>query len=79
MARKGVVTRAVGIRDNPKKKPSHRPGYQKGGAVYEGSKEDIAEDARGAKKRGVSMRQYERSAQDRAEDRRGQARLEKKK
>jgi hypothetical protein len=46
---------------------------------YEGSKQDIAEDKRGAAKRGMSLRQYERTAKDKAEDRRGQARLDKRK
>ena len=45
---------------------------------YEGSREDVAEDVRGAKRRGISLRQYERTAQDKAEDRRGQVRLKKK-
>lgn len=46
---------------------------------YEESPQDIAEDKRGAKKMGVSMKTYEKSAKDKAEDRRGQARLDKKK
>jgi hypothetical protein len=46
---------------------------------YEESKADIAEDKRGAKRLGLSLKQYERTAQDRAEDKRGQARLERKK
>jgi hypothetical protein len=46
---------------------------------YEGSKEDVAEDKRGAKKLGVPLRQYERTAQDKAEDKRGQARLARRK
>jgi hypothetical protein len=46
---------------------------------YEGSKEDVAEDKRGAKKRGMSLRAYERTAQDKVEDRRGQRRFEKRK
>jgi hypothetical protein len=46
---------------------------------YEGSKRDIAEDKRGAKRLGMSLKQYERTAQDRAEDRRGQAKVRKQK
>jgi hypothetical protein len=46
---------------------------------YEGSKQDIIEDRRGAKKRGMSLKQYERTAQDKAEDKRGQAKLGRKK
>ena len=44
---------------------------------YEGSKRDIAEDKRGAKKLGVGLRAYEKTARDRAEDKRGQAKLKK--
>jgi hypothetical protein len=39
---------------------------------YEGSKQDLTEDKRGAKKLGVSLKRYERTPKDRAEDRRGQ-------
>ena len=46
---------------------------------YEGSPADIAEDKRGAKRLGMSLKRYERSAQDKAEDRRGQARMERRK
>ena len=46
--------------------------------VYEGSKQDLAEDKRGAKKLGLSLKAYERTAQDKVEDRRGQARLKQK-
>jgi hypothetical protein len=46
---------------------------------YEGSKADLAEDKRGAKRKGVSLKDYETSAQDKAEDKRGQAKLGKKK
>jgi hypothetical protein len=42
---------------------------------YEGSKEDEAEDRRGAKARGMSLKAYERTAQDKAEDKRGEAKL----
>ena len=45
---------------------------------YEGSTADIAEDKRGAKKTGVSLKQYERSARDKAEDKAGQAKLSKR-
>jgi hypothetical protein len=45
---------------------------------YEGSKQDISEDKRGAKRLGMSLKQYERTAQDKAEDRRGQQRMRKK-
>jgi hypothetical protein len=47
--------------------------------VYEGSKQDIAEDKRGAKRLGMSLKRYERTAQDKVEDRRGQAKLERRK
>lgn len=46
---------------------------------YEGSKADIAEDKRGARKLGVGLRKYERTSRDRAEDKRGQARMMLKK
>ena len=46
---------------------------------YEGSKADRAEDRRGAKKLGVTLKQYERTARDRAEDKKGQKRMKKKK
>jgi hypothetical protein len=46
---------------------------------YEGSEEDVAEDKRGAKKRGMSLREYEQTAQDKEEDKRGQRKLEKRK
>jgi hypothetical protein len=42
---------------------------------YEGSREDKAEDRRGAKKLGVGLRGYERTARDRREDTRGQKKL----
>jgi hypothetical protein len=47
--------------------------------LYEGSRKDLAEDRRGAKKRGVSLKEYENTAQDRAEDRKGQAKMGPKK
>jgi hypothetical protein len=46
---------------------------------YEGSKRDIAEDKKGAKRLGVTLKAYEKTAQDKAEDRKGQAKLGKKK
>lgn len=42
---------------------------------YEGSKQDLAEDRRGAKRAGVTLKAYERTAQDKAEDKRGQVKL----
>lgn len=47
------------------------------GRSYEGSPADKREDARGAKRRGESLRQYERSAADKAQDKRGQAKLDR--
>ena len=47
--------------------------------LYEGSRKDLAEDRRGAKKRGVSLKKYEETAQDKAEDRKGQARMGRRK
>lgn len=47
--------------------------------LYENSRKDLAEDRRGAKKRGVSLKEYEKSAQDKAEDRKGQARMGRRK
>jgi hypothetical protein len=46
--------------------------------VYEGSKEDLAEDRKGAKKLGVTMKAYEQTARDKAEDRRGQVKLKQR-
>ena len=46
---------------------------------YEGSKADIAEDKRGAKRMGLPLKKYEQTARDKIEDRRGQARLSKRK
>lgn len=46
---------------------------------YEGSKKDLAEDKKGARKLGVGLRKYEQTARDKTEDRKGQARLDKKK
>jgi hypothetical protein len=45
---------------------------------YEGSKEDLAEDKKGARKLGVTMKAYEQTARDKAEDRRGQSKLKKR-
>ena len=42
---------------------------------YEGSKADIAEDKRGAKRMGVTLKAYEKTARDRAQDRRGAAKM----
>jgi hypothetical protein len=50
-----------------------------GKKVYEGSKADIAEDKKGAKAKGMSLKAYEKTARDKAEDKRGQARIERKK
>ena len=44
---------------------------------YEGSREDQAQDRRGAKKAGVGLRAYERTARDKAEDKAGQQKLAK--
>ena len=46
--------------------------------VYEGSKQDLAEDKRGVKRLKMSLEEYERTAQDKTEDKRGQQRLRKK-
>jgi hypothetical protein len=45
---------------------------------YEGSKADLAEDKRGAKRKGVTLKVYEKTPEDRTEDRRGQARLKQR-
>jgi hypothetical protein len=45
----------------------------------EGSKADIREDRRGAKKAGMTTKEYERSAADRKEDRRGAKKAAKRK
>jgi hypothetical protein len=45
---------------------------------YEGSKHDIAEDKRGARRLGLSLKAYERTARDKVEDRRGQMRMGKR-
>jgi hypothetical protein len=47
-------------------------------ARYEGSPEDEAEDARGAKAMGVSKKQYEKSGRDKREDRAGEKRTKRK-
>lgn len=46
--------------------------------VYEDSLEDIAEDKRGAKRLGVSLKEYERTAKDHAEDMAGQLKLKRR-
>jgi hypothetical protein len=45
---------------------------------YEGSKADKREDAKGAKKLGVSKGLYERTAMDKREDAAGQRRMAKR-
>lgn len=47
-------------------------------ARYEGSKADIKADKMNAKKKGMSMKNYEKSAFDKNEDRKGQAKLDAK-
>ena len=47
--------------------------------AYEGSKADISEDKRGARRLGLALKQYERTAQDKAEDKRGQSKMGRKK
>lgn len=42
---------------------------------YEGSPKDIREDARGAKRMGVSVKDYEKTSRDRREDAAGQRRM----
>lgn len=44
---------------------------------YEGSKEDIREDARGAKAAGLTAAQYERTSRDKREDQAGKERLKR--
>jgi hypothetical protein len=46
---------------------------------YEGSKQDLAEDRKGAKQLKLPLKQYEQTARDKAEDRKGQAKLKGKK
>jgi hypothetical protein len=46
---------------------------------YEGSKEDLAEDLRGAKQLKLPLKKYEQTARDKAEDKRGQKRFGKRK
>ena len=45
---------------------------------YEGSKRDLAEDRRGAKKLGVSLKDYEKTARDKREDKAGEKRAAQK-
>ena len=44
---------------------------------YEGSPADRAEDARGAKQLGISLKNYEKTGRDKAEDRAGQGRVKR--
>ena len=39
---------------------------------YEGSAKDVAQDRKGAKQLGVSLKAYERTARDKREDSKGQ-------
>jgi hypothetical protein len=48
------------------------------GRKFEGSPADMREDRAGAKRRGMTLKQYERSAADKREDKRGQAKLDQK-
>lgn len=43
-------------------------------AKYEGSRADKAEDRKGAKAKGVSLKAYEKTARDKREDKAGQKR-----
>jgi hypothetical protein len=47
-------------------------------AKFEGSKADKAQDRKGAKKAGMSLKAWERSAADKKADAAGQRRLDKK-
>ncbi len=42
---------------------------------YEGSAEDLAEDKRGAKKHGMTMKQWEASEEDEEQDESGEAKM----
>lgn len=55
----------------PSEWPPHpiQPSKKHGGAVWEGSKEDLAEDKRMAKAAGMSMKTWEKSSMDKAHDR----------
>lgn len=44
-------------------------GYARGGAAFEGSKKDVAEDKKLARASGMSMKTWEKSAMDKAHDR----------
>lgn len=46
--------------------------------IYEGSKQDLAEDKRGARRLGLSLKEYERTPKDHAEDVVGQLKLKLK-
>ena len=48
-------------------------------ARYEGSKADKAADKRGAKKAGMSMKEWEKSGSDKAADKKGQKAMDAKK
>lgn len=48
--------------------------FKRGGKVKEGSKEDVAEDKRDAKKAGMSMKKWEKSDADKKQDAEGFAR-----
>lgn len=48
-------------------------------ARFEGSKKDVAEDKREAKKRGMSLAKWEKTAADKAMDKKGQKKMKKKK
>lgn len=47
--------------------------------VYEGSKADNAADKAGARRSGMSMKQWENSAADKKKDKAGQAKMSAKK
>lgn len=58
--------------DSPPLVPSEWPPHplkKSGGAVWEGSKRDIAEDKRMAKAAGMSMKKWEKSPMDKVHDR----------
>jgi hypothetical protein len=45
---------------------------------FEGSPKDLRQDAKGARKLGISAKAYERTARDKAEDRAGQKIMQRK-
>lgn len=57
-------------RGNRKKIEATGPEYARGGAAWEGSKKDVAEDKKMAKAAGMSMKTWEKSSMDKAHDRR---------